>query len=100
MTPLNAERQPHPKCLEETRVNLLELIYGLLDKREMSQIIWLHGTACVGKSAVTFTVAERMKGLKMTEETKTETRLAVSRSAYASRHMTLSPYIYVAFCIT
>ncbi|KAG1809964.1 uncharacterized protein HD556DRAFT_1223498, partial [Suillus plorans] len=70
------ERQPHPKCLKETRVKLLELIYGLLDKRETSQIIWLHGTAGVGKSAVAFTVAERMKGLKMTERTKIETRLA------------------------
>ncbi|KAG1854677.1 hypothetical protein C8R48DRAFT_721032 [Suillus tomentosus] len=42
----------------------------------MSQIIWLHGTAGVGKSAVAFTVAERMKSLKMTEESETETRLA------------------------
>ncbi|KAG1854680.1 hypothetical protein C8R48DRAFT_721064 [Suillus tomentosus] len=70
------ERQSHPKCLKETRVNLLELIYGLLDKREMNQIIWLHGTAGVGKSAVAFTVAERMKSLKMTEESETETRLS------------------------
>ncbi|KAG2109740.1 uncharacterized protein F5147DRAFT_635171 [Suillus discolor] len=70
------ERQPHPKCLKETRVNLLKSIYGLLDKREMSQIIWLHGTAGVGKSAVAFTVAKRMKGLMMTEKTKIETRLA------------------------
>ncbi|KAG2741937.1 hypothetical protein P692DRAFT_201777857, partial [Suillus brevipes Sb2] len=70
------ERQPHPKCLEGTRVHLLQFIYGLLDKREKSQIIWLHGTAGVGKSAVAFTVAEMMKGLKMTKGTKTETRLA------------------------
>ncbi|KAG1894354.1 uncharacterized protein F5891DRAFT_961643 [Suillus fuscotomentosus] len=70
------ECQPHPKCLKETRVNLLELIYGLLDKRETSQIIWLHGTAGVGKSAMAFTVAEKMKGLMMTEMTKIETRLA------------------------
>jgi len=62
--------------MKEIRVNLLELIYGLLDKREMSQIIWLHGTAGVGKSAVAFTVAEKMKGLMMTETTKIETRLA------------------------
>lgn len=70
------ERQPHPKCLKGTRVDLLKFICGLLDKREKSQIIWLHGTAGVGKSAVAFTVAERMKGLKMTEETKIKTRLA------------------------
>ncbi|KAG1728535.1 hypothetical protein EDB19DRAFT_2027946, partial [Suillus lakei] len=39
------ERQPHPKCLEGTRVDLLQFIHGLLDKREKSQIVWLHGTA-------------------------------------------------------
>ncbi|KAG2345375.1 hypothetical protein BDR05DRAFT_135246 [Suillus weaverae] len=72
------ERQPHPKCLEGTRVDVLKFIYGLLDKREKSQIIWLHGTAGVGKSAVAFTVAERMNGLKVTEETQIETRLAGS----------------------
>ncbi|KAG2055769.1 hypothetical protein BDR06DRAFT_857359, partial [Suillus hirtellus] len=69
------ECQPHPKCLKGTRVDLLKFIYGLLDKQEKSQIIWLHGTAGVRKSAMAFTVAERMKGLKMTEETKIKTRL-------------------------
>ncbi|KAG2741554.1 hypothetical protein P692DRAFT_20750933, partial [Suillus brevipes Sb2] len=69
-------RQPHPKCLEGTRVNLLNNIYQLLDNRKMSQLIWLHGMAGVGKSAVAFTVAERMRGLTVTEQTKTETRLA------------------------
>jgi len=38
---------------------------------------WLHGTAGVGKSAVAFTVAERMKTLKVSEE-RAETRLAGS----------------------
>ncbi|KAG2102798.1 uncharacterized protein F5147DRAFT_809804, partial [Suillus discolor] len=37
------ERQPHPKCLEGTRVDLLQFIHGLLDKQEKSQIVWLHG---------------------------------------------------------
>ncbi|KAG1790993.1 uncharacterized protein HD556DRAFT_1487730 [Suillus plorans] len=69
------ERRPHPKCLEGTRVVLLNHIYGLSDTKEMNRLIWLHGTAGVGKSAVAFTVAERMRGLKMTEETKIETRL-------------------------
>ncbi|KAG2028809.1 hypothetical protein BDR03DRAFT_906729 [Suillus americanus] len=50
------ERQPHPKCLKGTRVDLLKIIYGLLDKQEKNQIIWLHGTAGVGKSAVAFTI--------------------------------------------
>ncbi|KAG2113691.1 hypothetical protein DEU56DRAFT_191327 [Suillus clintonianus] len=70
------ERQPHPKCLKGTRVAVLTHIYELLDKKDKNRLIWLHGTAGVGKSAVAFTVAERMKGLKMTEETKIETRLA------------------------
>ncbi|KAG1777056.1 hypothetical protein EV702DRAFT_927392, partial [Suillus placidus] len=70
------ERQPHPKCLEGTRVDLLNLIHGLLDDQEKNKIIWLHGTAGVGKSAVAFTVAERMRGLKVTEETNVEKRLA------------------------
>ncbi|KAG1835689.1 hypothetical protein EV424DRAFT_1551697 [Suillus variegatus] len=69
------ERRPHPKCLEGTRVVLLNHIYGLSDTKEMNRLIWLHGTAGVGKSAVAFTVADRMRRLKMTKETKVETRL-------------------------
>ncbi|KAG2158140.1 uncharacterized protein EDB93DRAFT_746936 [Suillus bovinus] len=69
------ERRPHPKCLKGTRVVLLNHIHGLSDTKETNRLIWLHGTAGVGKSAVAFTVAERMRGLKMTEETKEETRL-------------------------
>ncbi|KAG2035327.1 hypothetical protein BDR03DRAFT_1093230 [Suillus americanus] len=69
------ERQPHPKCLEGTRVDLLTYIYESLDGPEKNRLIWLHGTAGVGKSAVAFTVAERMKGLKVTEETNVEKRL-------------------------
>ncbi|KAG1755954.1 quinon protein alcohol dehydrogenase-like superfamily [Suillus lakei] len=72
------ERQPHPKCLEGTRVGLLNHIHEILDNREESRLIWLHGTAGVGKSAVAFTVAERMKGLKMTEDTNIEKRLGGS----------------------
>ncbi|KIK45389.1 hypothetical protein CY34DRAFT_543387 [Suillus luteus UH-Slu-Lm8-n1] len=70
------ERQPHPKCLDGTRVDLLSFIYKLLDERKKSRLIWLHGTAGVGKSAVAFTVAERMRSLKMTDHTKIEKRLA------------------------
>ncbi|KIK37948.1 hypothetical protein CY34DRAFT_53668, partial [Suillus luteus UH-Slu-Lm8-n1] len=70
------ERQPHPKCLEGTRVHLLNHIHGILDGKEKSQLIWLHGTAGVGKSAVAFTVAETMRSLKVTEQTNIETRLA------------------------
>jgi hypothetical protein len=70
------ERQPHPKCLQGTRVDLLKYIHGFLDDTEGNQLVWLHGTAGVGKSAVAFTVAERMRGLKVAEETNVEKRLA------------------------
>ncbi|KAG2150892.1 hypothetical protein DEU56DRAFT_977589 [Suillus clintonianus] len=70
------ERQPHPKCLEGTRVDLLNYIHDSLDDQEKNRLIWLHGTAGVGKSAVAFTVAERMRGLKVTEQTYVEKRLA------------------------
>ncbi|KAG2137517.1 hypothetical protein DEU56DRAFT_901431 [Suillus clintonianus] len=70
------ERLPHPKCLKDTRTTLLKHIYGFLDNPEKSQLVWLHGTAGVGKSAVAFTVAERMRGLKASEVTKVEKRLA------------------------
>jgi hypothetical protein len=70
------ERQPHPKCLQGTRVDLLKYIHGFLDDTEKNQLVWLHGTAGVGKSAVAFTVAERMRSLKVVEETSVEKRLA------------------------
>jgi hypothetical protein len=70
------ERLPYPKCLEGTRVDLLNHIYWLLDNPDKSRLIWLHGTAGVGKSAVAFTIAERMRGLKVAEQTTREKRLA------------------------
>ncbi|KAG2345340.1 hypothetical protein BDR05DRAFT_946851 [Suillus weaverae] len=69
------ERQPHPKCLQGTRVTLLDQLHGLLDSREESRLIWLHGTAGVGKSAVAFSIAERMRALKVKEQVKNEKRL-------------------------
>ncbi|KAG2744708.1 hypothetical protein P692DRAFT_201116541 [Suillus brevipes Sb2] len=70
------ERRPHPKCLQGTRVDLLKYIHRSLDDREKSRLIWLHGTAGVGKSAVAFTVAETMRDMKVTEDTRVEKRLA------------------------
>ncbi|KAG2121252.1 hypothetical protein DEU56DRAFT_760736 [Suillus clintonianus] len=69
------ERLLPPRCLEGTREDRLEDIYKLLDNRDKSRLIWLHGAAGVGKSAVAFTVAERMRGLKVTPRTN-EKRLA------------------------
>ncbi|KAG1786347.1 hypothetical protein EV424DRAFT_1286964, partial [Suillus variegatus] len=70
------ERQPHPKCLKGTRVDLLKYIHKLLDDPEKNQLIWLHGTAGVGKSAIAFTVTDMMRGLKVMEKTNIEKRLA------------------------
>ncbi|KAG2128321.1 uncharacterized protein EDB93DRAFT_1256705 [Suillus bovinus] len=67
----SGERQPHPKCLKGTRVDLLKYIHELLDNPEKNQLIWVHGTAGVGKSAVAFTVAEKMRGLKHTKRCTT-----------------------------
>ncbi|KAG1803175.1 uncharacterized protein BJ212DRAFT_1285313 [Suillus subaureus] len=66
----SCEHQPHPKCLEGTRVVLLNHIYKSLDNQGKNQLIWLHGTVGVRKSAVAFTVAERMRGLKVVEGSK------------------------------
>ena len=52
--------QSHPKCLERTRVNHFDHMYGILDDPGSSenQLVWLNGMAGVGKSAVAFTVPE------------------------------------------
>jgi adenylylsulfate kinase-like enzyme len=54
--------------LDGTRVDLLKYIHKLLDDLKKNQLFWLHGTAGVGKSGVAFTVAEKMRGIKVTEE--------------------------------
>ncbi|KAG1809394.1 uncharacterized protein BJ212DRAFT_1466819 [Suillus subaureus] len=64
--------QPHLKCLDGTWVDLLKYIHESLDNPKKNQLIWLHGTAGIRKSAVAFTVAEKMRGLKVTEEMKVE----------------------------
>lgn len=79
------ERQPHPKCLQGTRVTLLDQIHGLLDSQEESRLIWLHGTAGVGKSAVAFSIAERMRSLKVKEQGTGEKRLLGS-FFFSSKH--------------
>lgn len=91
-------RQPHPQCLEGTRVTLLSNIYQLLDNRKMSQLIWLHGMAGVGKSAVAFTVAERMRGITVTEQRKIETWLA-GTFLFSRKHINCSMTDYF-FCDT
>ncbi|KAG1776051.1 hypothetical protein EV702DRAFT_931449, partial [Suillus placidus] len=72
------ERQPHPRRLEGSWVDLTNCVHALLDDQEKNRLIWLHGAAGVGKSAVAFNVAERMKDLRTRKETINEKRLAGS----------------------
>ncbi|KAG2112513.1 hypothetical protein DEU56DRAFT_200533 [Suillus clintonianus] len=69
------ERQPHPRLLEGSWVDLNNCILELLDNQTKNQLIWLHGAMGVGTSAISFNVAEGMKSLQVTAETKLEVRL-------------------------
>jgi hypothetical protein len=56
-------------------VDLFKYIHGFLDDAEKNQLVLLHGTAGVGKSAVALTVAEKMRDLNVTKDTNVEKRL-------------------------
>ncbi|KAG1811715.1 uncharacterized protein BJ212DRAFT_1483445 [Suillus subaureus] len=56
-------RQPHSRCMENTRVTLRKSITQVLDQRDRTNI-WLNGLAGVGKTSIAFTVAEEMKAAK------------------------------------
>jgi len=53
------ERDPAPRCHPETRKKILEQIYEWANAgRDGASILWLHGPAGAGKSAIAQTVAE------------------------------------------
>ncbi|KAG1740639.1 hypothetical protein EDB19DRAFT_764077 [Suillus lakei] len=54
------KRQPHSRCMNNTRVALRKNLRQILDKRDRTNI-WLNGLAGVGKSSIAFSVAEEMK---------------------------------------
>ncbi|KIK36088.1 hypothetical protein CY34DRAFT_95048 [Suillus luteus UH-Slu-Lm8-n1] len=54
------KRQPHSRCMENTRVALRESLKELLERREQTNV-WLSGLAGVGKTSIAFTIAESMK---------------------------------------
>ncbi|KAG1860741.1 hypothetical protein DFJ58DRAFT_874173 [Suillus subalutaceus] len=56
-------RQPHSRCMENTRVALRETLRQVLDRHDRTNI-WLNGLAGVGKTSIAFTVAEEMKSKK------------------------------------
>ncbi|KAG2067151.1 hypothetical protein BDR04DRAFT_1144481 [Suillus decipiens] len=53
-------RQPHSRCMENTRVALRQSIREMLDRRDRKNIL-LDGLAGVGKTSIAFTIAEEMK---------------------------------------
>lgn len=54
------KRQPHSRCMENTRVALRENLREVLDRRDQTNV-WLNGLAGVGKTSIAFTIAEEMK---------------------------------------
>ncbi|KAG1740646.1 hypothetical protein EDB19DRAFT_2039066 [Suillus lakei] len=54
------KRQPHSRCMHNTRVALRENLRQVLDQPDRTNV-WLNGLAGVGKTAIAFSVAEEMK---------------------------------------
>ncbi|KAG0706176.1 hypothetical protein DFH29DRAFT_186435 [Suillus ampliporus] len=54
------KRQPHSRCMENTRVALRESLRQLLGQPDRTNV-WLNGLAGVGKSSIAFSIAEEMK---------------------------------------
>ena len=53
-------RDPRPKCHPGTRKTILKIINDWIDKDDISvPIMWLHGSAGSGKSAIAQTIAKR-----------------------------------------
>ncbi|KAG1807951.1 uncharacterized protein BJ212DRAFT_1534233, partial [Suillus subaureus] len=57
-------------------MDLLKYNHGFLDDTQNNQLIWLHGMAGVGNSAVGFAIADKMRVLRVIEETDIKKRLA------------------------
>jgi len=57
------ERSPPPRCLSGTRLEILEKIHAWVKAGSAGRrILWLHGPAGAGKSAIAQTVAETYAG--------------------------------------
>jgi hypothetical protein len=58
--PFNSYNKQHlPTCLSDTRVDLLQQIYGWADGQDERCIFWLNGLAGTGKSTIARTVAHK-----------------------------------------
>ncbi|KAF9240452.1 hypothetical protein BU15DRAFT_87660 [Melanogaster broomeanus] len=60
----SAERYPAPRCLEGTRVQLLERLTRWMDDENEKPICWVNGRPGSGKSAVSQTIAENYASQK------------------------------------
>ncbi|KAJ7611243.1 hypothetical protein FB45DRAFT_804033, partial [Roridomyces roridus] len=56
----SAESFPQPRCHPETRTELLERLWGQIMKPNI-RVIWLHGSAGAGKSAIMQTLCEGLQ---------------------------------------
>ncbi|KAJ7887762.1 hypothetical protein B0H13DRAFT_1627384, partial [Mycena leptocephala] len=58
----SVERFPQPKCHPETRMEMLEEIYSwATDVDSARSIMWLHGPAGAGKSAIMQTLCQQLQ---------------------------------------
>ncbi|KAF7372805.1 NACHT domain-containing protein [Mycena sanguinolenta] len=58
----SAESYPQPKCHPETRTKMLEDLHDwVLDKNAQDNILWLHGPAGAGKSAIMQSLAGQLQ---------------------------------------
>ncbi|KAF7372998.1 NACHT domain-containing protein [Mycena sanguinolenta] len=58
----SAESFPQPKCHPETRTKMLQdLCKWALDRNAQHSILWLHGPAGSGKSAIMQTLARKLQ---------------------------------------
>ncbi|KAJ7834481.1 hypothetical protein B0H14DRAFT_2363824 [Mycena olivaceomarginata] len=59
-----AARFPQPKCHPETREEILEELFQWCSTRDAPNILWLHGPAGAGKSAIAQSLCERLESEK------------------------------------
>jgi hypothetical protein len=60
-----AESYPHPKCHPETRNELLDELWGwCTESTQDPSILWIHGPAGAGKSAIMKTLSERLQAVQ------------------------------------
>jgi len=96
------ERLPHSKCLEGTRIDLLDYIHGLLDDGDTSRIIWLHGTVGVGKDGRPENESSQLSKLNSRDcsFSRASTRDAARLVIFSQRLPTSLPSIFLASGMT